>query len=89
MKNEHFGIGVVEMIAGGLIVVAHDSGGPKMDIIRDQYGFLATTAQEYAYDIFKIFNLDTDHLKRLRGIHRHAMNMFDDKAFLNKLKDIL
>ena len=26
MWNEHFGIGVVEMMAAGLAVVAHDSG---------------------------------------------------------------
>lgn len=29
MWNEHFGIGVVECMAAGLIMVAHASGGPK------------------------------------------------------------
>lgn len=33
MWNEHFGISVVEMMAAGLITVAHDSGGPKLDLI--------------------------------------------------------
>jgi alpha-1,2-mannosyltransferase len=33
MWNEHFGIGVVEYQAGGLISVVHDSGGPKEDIV--------------------------------------------------------
>lgn len=33
MWNEHFGISVVEMMAAGLVVVAHDSGGPRMDIV--------------------------------------------------------
>ena len=33
MKEEHFGISVVEMMSAGLIVIAHDSAGPKMDII--------------------------------------------------------
>jgi alpha-1,2-mannosyltransferase len=33
MKEEHFGISIVEMMSAGLIVIAHDSAGPKMDII--------------------------------------------------------
>ncbi|KAJ2373901.1 asparagine-linked glycosylation protein [Coemansia sp. RSA 2603] len=33
MRDEHFGIGVVEMMAAGLLTVAHDSAGPKLDII--------------------------------------------------------
>jgi glycogen synthase len=33
MWNEHFGISIVEMMAAGLIVVAHKSGGPLMDIV--------------------------------------------------------
>lgn len=35
MWNEHFGIGVVEYQAAGLISVVHASGGPKMDIVVD------------------------------------------------------
>jgi len=33
MKAEHFGISIVEMMSAGLIVIAHNSAGPKMDII--------------------------------------------------------
>ena len=33
MKEEHFGISIVEMMAAGILVVAHASAGPKMDII--------------------------------------------------------
>lgn len=33
MWNEHFGIGVVEYQAAGLVSVVHDSGGPKLDIV--------------------------------------------------------
>lgn len=38
MWNEHFGIGVVEYQAAGLISVVHDSGGPKADIVVDYEG---------------------------------------------------
>jgi len=38
MWNEHFGIGVVEYQAAGLISVVNDSGGPKEDIVVDWDG---------------------------------------------------
>lgn len=38
MWNEHFGIGVVEYQASGLICVVHDSGGPKIDIVKEVDG---------------------------------------------------
>jgi alpha-1,2-mannosyltransferase len=38
MWNEHFGIGVVEYQASGLISVVNDSGGPKLDIVVEVDG---------------------------------------------------
>lgn len=38
MWNEHFGIGVVEYQAAGLISVVHNSGGPKRDIVIEING---------------------------------------------------
>ena len=38
MWNEHFGIGVVEYQAAGLICVVNNSGGPKEDIVIDYDG---------------------------------------------------
>ena len=38
MWNEHFGIGVVEYQAAGLVSVVHDSGGPKKDIVVEWDG---------------------------------------------------
>ena len=63
MWNEHFGISVVEMMAAGLVTVAHDSGGPRGDIVvpalraKDlsdergegvHAGYLAGTPEEFA-----------------------------------------
>ena len=33
MHQEHFGIGIVEMMSAGLLTVANRSGGPLMDIV--------------------------------------------------------
>ena len=52
MKYEHFGIAVVELMAAGIITVAHKSAGPKMDIIGgapEPVGYLADTVDEYAF----------------------------------------
>ncbi len=51
MWNEHFGIGVVELMAAGVVTIAHNSGGPRMDIVvpcegADRVGFLAETAEQ-------------------------------------------
>ena len=49
MWNEHFGIGVVEMCAAGIAVIAHNSGGPALDIIHSGVtGYLADSEDEYA-----------------------------------------
>jgi len=50
MKSEHFGIAVVEMIAAGMIVVAHNSAGPKYDI-SDNFGFLCQDAEDYVNSV--------------------------------------
>ena len=65
MWNEHFGIGVVEMMAAGLAVVAHSSGGPAMDIVcsGEDRGLLATTAEEYA-DAFSVLLVEKDAAER-------------------------
>jgi len=56
MKFEHFGIAVVELMSSGIITIAHNSAGPKTDIIGPassgqspkRIGYLADTAEQYA-----------------------------------------
>ena len=49
MWNEHFGIGVVEYQAAGLISVVHNSGGPKRDIVTAYDGL--PTGENFPYCI--------------------------------------
>jgi alpha-1,2-mannosyltransferase len=52
MRNEHFGIAVVELMASGIVTIAHNSAGPREDIIggtEDEVGFLANTEDDYAF----------------------------------------
>ena len=89
MKNEHFGISIVEMIAGGLIVIAHDSGGPKLDIIKNENGFLASNNEEYVDHMIEIISKSSEKLNQMRTSNREAMDRFGDEVFLKRLSEIL
>ena len=62
MWNEHFGIGVVEMQTAGCIPIAHNSAGPRKDIVIHHQGvatgLLAETPEEYAEAMAYVLNLD-------------------------------
>ena len=95
MWNEHFGISIVEMMAAGLVTVAHKSGGPLMDLIvpaavstleshpdavKNSTGYLATTATEYAGCM--AVALDTyQQSSMLRERARAASMRFSDEDF--------
>ena len=84
MWNEHFGIGIVEMMAAGVIVVAHNSGGPRSDIVTpsgpDQDGFLASTADEYATALEAVLDGRVD-VDGMRARARVAVRRFSDAKF--------
>ncbi|XP_068719555.1 GDP-Man:Man(3)GlcNAc(2)-PP-Dol alpha-1,2-mannosyltransferase-like [Montipora capricornis] len=87
MWNEHFGIGIVECMASGSIVLAHDSGGPKMDIVVDwegkPTGFLASDEKSYATAMETIFALSPEEKSVICHNARHSVNRFSEKAFEN------
>lgn len=91
MKNEHFGISVVELMAGGLIVIAHDSAGPRMDIIRDGVtGFLADDVEDYAEKINMLVNMSDSNLRNTRLKARESVGkMFSDSSFKDTLTTLL
>ena len=70
----HF-LGIVEMMAAGLIVVAHNSGGPKMDIITplkdgQPTGFLADTEQTYAQALLDALSMTKSDARNLSNAAR-------------------
>jgi len=85
MNQEHFGIGIVEMMAAGLLTVAHRSGGPLMDIVVEEQGarngFLAITAQEYAAHIAYILALGEEGRELVRVRARASTQLFSTSAF--------
>ena len=91
MWNEHFGIGVVEYQAAGLISVVHDSGGPKRDIVVDAVqdggesslatGFRTTTEEEFAAAFEAALALPADEKVAMRTRARKSARRFSDEAF--------
>lgn len=85
MWNEHFGIGVVECMASGAIVLAHDSGGPRMDIVIEwegkPTGFLASDKKSYASAMETIFSLSPEERNVIRCNARNSVARFSEKTF--------
>ena len=91
MWNEHFGIGVVEYQAAGLISVVNDSGGPKNDIVCElkengpggpgPTGFHALMEQQYADQLEKALTLQGQELLDMRLRARRSARRFNEAAF--------
>ncbi|SMN22225.1 similar to Saccharomyces cerevisiae YNL048W ALG11 Alpha-1,2-mannosyltransferase [Maudiozyma saulgeensis] len=102
MWNEHFGIAVVEYIAGGLIPIVHGSAGPLFDIVIDNVGFFFLDPSDPDYketssilgfgtlcDALKeVSYLDDKDKKKLSDIAiRIALTKFSDSRFEEKWID--
>ena len=85
MWKEHFGIAVVELLASGLLTIAHNSAGPKEDIIggtKNTVGFLADTVEEYAQLMAKCINeFDKPSMRSVREAARKSVDRFSCRAF--------
>lgn len=68
MKQEHFGISIVEMMSAGLVTIAHASAGPLQDIIGGSedtiVGYLANTEAQYAKWVVRAMNDYNDQLHK-------------------------
>ncbi|KAK0792316.1 asparagine-linked glycosylation protein [Friedmanniomyces endolithicus] len=85
MWNEHFGIGVVEYQAAGLISVVNDSGGPKADIVVEidgkPTGFRATTPEQFAAGFAEALSLPADEAFAMRQRARKSSWRFSEQVF--------
>lgn len=101
MWNEHFGIGVVEYMAAGLITVAHASGGPKSDIVvpailpdnrvnfSQAVGLLAQTKNEFSSQMKKVLDLyfaDPEQLSMMQHKARQKSKSFSEENFATEIK---
>lgn len=88
MWNEHFGIGVVEYQAAGLVSVVHNSGGPKLDIVVDvdggRTGFHAETAGEFAEGFAWGLGLPAREVVEMRARARKSAGRFTEGVFAER-----
>ncbi|KAI8868136.1 hypothetical protein GQ42DRAFT_175244 [Ramicandelaber brevisporus] len=87
MRDEHFGIGIVELMAAGLVTIAHNSGGPKSDIITTKpvgssTGYLAETCDEYVKAMETALALSDDERNALTArARKDAAERFSEEVF--------
>ena len=68
------------MLAAGLIVVAHNSAGPKQDIIKDDL-YLAESKQDYVDKIRAIIEKDETTLIQASNLNRKKAMSFGEEEF--------
>uniref|UniRef100_A0A6M2E603 GDP-Man:Man(3)GlcNAc(2)-PP-Dol alpha-1,2-mannosyltransferase n=1 Tax=Populus davidiana TaxID=266767 RepID=A0A6M2E603_9ROSI len=90
MVDEHFGISVVEYMAAGAVPIAHNSAGPKMDIVLEedgqQTGFLAHNVDEYAEAILKVLRMPETERLKIAAAARKRAGRFSEQRFYEDLK---
>ncbi len=83
MKNEHFGIAVIEAMAAGLVPVVYRGGGPWEDILKSKqgyYGFSYKNPDE-AVNIIKLLLADENLRKEIVERNLNYVKEFSDTIF--------
>lgn len=85
MTDEHFGISVVEYMAAGAIPIAHNSAGPKMDIVLEEdglkTGFLASSPEEYADAILELLRMPESERLEMAAAARKRSSRYSEQRF--------
>ncbi|XP_065882645.1 GDP-Man:Man(3)GlcNAc(2)-PP-Dol alpha-1,2-mannosyltransferase-like [Dysidea avara] len=78
MSNEHFGIGVVECMAAGCVIVAHNSGGPRMDIVKEwkgaMTGLLADTVDSFVEQLLIVYEMSLEQREAVVSTAQASVN---------------
>ncbi|XP_010275119.1 PREDICTED: GDP-Man:Man(3)GlcNAc(2)-PP-Dol alpha-1,2-mannosyltransferase [Nelumbo nucifera] len=90
MIDEHFGISVVEYMAAGAVPIAHNSAGPRMDIVLKEdgqkTGFLACSVEEFADAILKLLRMPEAERLVMAAAARKRADRFSEKRFYEDFK---
>jgi alpha-1,2-mannosyltransferase len=86
-KNEHFGITIVEAMAGGCVPVVNDSGGPR-EIVSTDVGCRWKTLEEAVSQISALTN-DDARRRTLSEAAASSSKRFGPDAFESGLKKVL
>lgn len=88
MTEEHFGIGIVELMASGLITIANNSGGPRADIIKKDIGYLCSSASDYSNTILKIASMNNDErIKMSARARENVLKRFSGEIFSKQFSE--
>lgn len=82
MKNEHFGIVLLECMAAGLLTIAHNSGGPKTDIIDNcKNGFLADELEGFSETLIRISKMSSNERQSISEKASKKADQFSTRVF--------
>ena len=83
-----FVLALVEMMAASLIVLAHRSGAPQMDLIEDgQTGYLADDLDSYATAMNDILTMSSDQRRQIQEHACDRLARFSPSSFEQSLME--